>query len=86
MGRDLKGRNEEAMRNLVKLRRVGEDERVQLEMLDIQAEVTFHKEVSRQRHPGLQDGSRSSRFRLEFASWVDCFRRGCWRGHMWGWG
>lgn len=75
-----KGRDKEALHSLSKLRQLPEtDRRVQLEWFDIRAEVTLHKEISAERHPRLQDGSVSSRLQLEIASWLDCFRRGCWR-------
>jgi MFS family permease len=75
-----KGRNEEALHALAKLRGLPPTEpRVQLEWYDIRAEVTLHKELGAERHPHLQNGSMSSRIRLEIASWADCFRHGCWR-------
>jgi MFS family permease len=75
-----KGRHEEPKRNLVKLRSAPENnERLKLELLDIQAEVAFHQEVSRERHPNLQDESKSSSFKVEIVAWKDCFKRGCWR-------
>lgn len=75
-----KGRNEEALAALGRLRRLPtEDTRVRLEWFDIRAEVAFHKEMNAIRHPSLQDSSTSSHLKLELASWADCFRRGCWR-------
>lgn len=75
-----KGRDEEALLNLAKLRQLPPtDRRVQLEWFDIRAEVALHKEISAERHPKLQDGSKASRFKLELASWMDCFKRGCYR-------
>ena len=75
-----KGRDSEAGSSLSKLRQLDiTDSRVQQEWIDIRAEVAFHKEVSAERHPNLQDGSAASRMKLEIASWTDCFRRGCWR-------
>ena len=75
-----KGRDSEAGSSLSKLRQLDiNDSRVQQEWIDIRAEVAFHREVSAERHPNLQDGSAASRMKLEFASWTDCFRRGCWR-------
>lgn len=74
------GRTDEALVNLAKLRQLPtSDRRVQQEHTDILAEVTFHKEVSVERHPQLQDGSRKSSLLLELVSWTDCFKRGCWR-------
>ncbi|KAI9876134.1 MAG: hypothetical protein M1830_007276 [Pleopsidium flavum] len=75
-----KGRDQEALSSLSRLRQLSTtDSRVQQEWYDIRAEVAFHKEVSAARHPTLQNRSTSSRIRLEYASWTDCFRRGCWR-------
>lgn len=75
-----KGRDGEARASLSRLRRLDStDTRVQQEWIDIRAEVAFHKEVMAGTHPTLQDGSSSSRIRLEIASWTDCFKRGCWR-------
>lgn len=75
-----KGRVDEALASLSKLRRLpATDRRVQLEHTDIQVEVAFHQDISAQRHPQLQDGGWISSIRLEAASWADCFRRGCWR-------
>ena len=75
-----KGRDQESLQSLARLRRLPEtDHRVRQEWLDIRAEVAFHKEVSVQRHPKLQDGTTSSWFKLEVVSWADCFRSGCWR-------
>ncbi|KAF2723414.1 putative MFS monosaccharide transporter [Polychaeton citri CBS 116435] len=75
-----KGRIQEALASLAKLRQLPEtDPRVQQEWFDIRAEVTLHQEIQAERHPTLQDGSKSSRLRLEIQSWLDCFRRGGWR-------
>lgn len=74
------GRSDEALVNLAKLRQLpSSDKRVRQEHTDILAEVTFHKEVSAERHPQLQDGSIKSSLLLELVSWADCFKRGCWR-------
>jgi hypothetical protein len=54
-----KGRSDEALQSLTKLRILpADDHRVQLEYVDIQAEVAFHKEISIQRHPNLQVGTK----------------------------
>ena len=75
-----KGRDQESLQSLARLRRLPEtDHRVRQEWLDIRAEAAFHKEVSAQRHPNLQDGKTSSWFKLELVSWADCFKSGCWR-------
>lgn len=82
-----KGRDQESLQSLARLRRLPEtDHRVRQEWLDIRAEAAFHKEVSAQRHPTLQDGKTSSWFKLEIASWADCFKSGCWRRTMVGMG
>ena len=75
-----KGRDKEALESLAKFRQLPTtDTRVLKEWYDIRAEVAFKKEISRERHPKLQDRSKTSRIRLEIASWTDCFKRGCWR-------
>src|SRR5271170_1292156 len=75
-----KDRSEKVLQSLSKLRRLpASDRRVKLEHLDIRAEILFHKELSAERHPRLQDESRSSAIQLEIVLWLDCFRRGCWR-------
>ncbi|TKA82105.1 hypothetical protein B0A55_01802 [Friedmanniomyces simplex] len=75
-----KGRDREALDSIAKLRMLPPtDERVQLEWYEIRAEVALQKEISAERHPSLQDRSRSSRIKLELAAWADCFKPGCWR-------
>lgn len=75
-----KSREFEAGQCLSKLRQLDiSDHRVQQEIFDIRAEVAFHREVSAVRHPKLQDRSAVSRMKLEVASWIDCFKKGCWR-------
>lgn len=75
-----KGRDDEALNVLAKLRGLPTtDSRVHREWCEIRAEVAFTQEVNRERHPTLQDGSRASGFKLEVASWLDCFRHGCWK-------
>ena len=82
-----RGRDQEALENLAKLRRLPtDDSRVQLEWFDIRAEVTLQKEISAERHPHLQERTRSNRIKLELASWTDLFKRGCWRRTMVGTG
>ena len=76
----LQGRIDEALDTLGALRQLpNSDTRVQQEWYDIRAEDLFHKETSALRHPHLQDGSVSARAKLEISSWMDCFKRGCWR-------
>ena len=75
-----KGQDAEALAALGKLRQIPTtDDRVQQEWLDVRAEIAFHKETSALRHPRLQVPSKMNRIKLEVASWMDCFRRGCWR-------
>lgn len=77
----MKGRDQEALASLAKLRQQpASDERVMQEWYDIRAEAAFQKEVSLERHPKLYAAkSKLNSFKLELASWGDCFRRGCWR-------
>ncbi|KAL9528295.1 MFS glucose transporter [Sphaerulina musiva] len=73
-----KGRDEEALANLAKLRQLPKsDERVLMEWFEIRAEVALHREILAERHPDLQDRSRRSRVKLEIASWGDLFKKGC---------
>lgn len=73
-----KGRDEEALANLAKLRQLPKsDERVLMEWFEIRAEVALHREILAERHPDLQDRSRRSRVKLEIASWGDLFNKGC---------
>ncbi|THC88983.1 hypothetical protein EYZ11_011567 [Aspergillus tanneri] len=75
-----KGRNEDALRSLSKLRNLPTtDRRVRQEYMDIQAEVRFHQQMNAERHSTLQGGGLKNVFLLEIASWADCFRKGCWR-------
>lgn len=75
-----KGRNEEALQSLAKLRNLPtSDRRVRQEYMDIQAEVRFHQQLNAEKHPNLQGGGAKNAFLLEMASWADCFRKGCWR-------
>lgn len=76
----FKGRNDAALSSLSKLRRLpSSDPRIRREHLDILVEVQFHKELSAEKHPRLQDGSQKSNILLELVSWADCFKKGCWR-------
>ncbi|KAH7138183.1 general substrate transporter [Dendryphion nanum] len=73
-----KGRDQEALENLAKLRRLPTtDSRVVQEWCEIRAEATFVKEVNAERHPHLQEDTRANRWKLELVQWVDCFRKGC---------
>ncbi|KAJ3534080.1 hypothetical protein NM208_g7696 [Fusarium decemcellulare] len=77
------GREEEALENLVKLRRLPEtDRRVQREWIEIIAEARFQAGVLAERHPALtapENKTISAAIKLEIVSWTDCFKAGCWR-------
>ncbi|PWY70937.1 putative MFS monosaccharide transporter [Aspergillus heteromorphus CBS 117.55] len=75
-----KGRIAEALQSLSKLRRLPtSDKRVRQELLDIKAEVRFHQELNAEKHPKVQGPGLKNAVLLDLASWVDCFRKGCWR-------
>ena len=75
-----KGRDDEALHVLGKLRKLPTDDaRVFQEWCEIRAEVAFNHEVNAERHPKLQEKTRTNEFKLEVQSWLDCFRHGCWR-------
>jgi MFS family permease len=64
-----KGRDDEALEVLGKLRRLPtNDPRIFQEWCEIRAEVAFKQEINRERHPQLQAPTRSNRFKLE----VEC--------------
>ncbi|KAJ5662691.1 hypothetical protein N7462_011617 [Penicillium macrosclerotiorum] len=75
-----KGRNEESLQSLSKLRNLPTtDRRVRQEYMDILAEVRFHQQMNAEKHPNLQGGGLKNEILLELASWADCFKTGCWR-------
>ncbi|CAG8101143.1 unnamed protein product [Penicillium nalgiovense] len=75
-----KGRDEEALDSLCRLRSLpASDKRIRQELMDIQAEVRFHQQMNREKHPNLQDGGTKSSILQELSSWADCFKKGCWR-------
>ncbi|KAJ5872106.1 General substrate transporter [Penicillium soppii] len=75
-----KGRNDEALESLARLRSLPtSDRRIRQEFLDIQAEVRFHQEMNKEKHPELQGGGNKNAILLEISSWADCFKKGCWR-------
>jgi len=79
------GRHDEALQTFARLRCLPEtDERVMAEWLEVRAEATVQKEVQEERHPTLMDGSTSSSIKLEFASWVDTFRKGSYKRTLCG--
>ncbi|KAF9873984.1 MFS monosaccharide transporter [Colletotrichum karsti] len=76
-----KGREEEALHNLSKLRTLPDtDPRVRREWMEIIAEARFQTSVSAERHPNLVGNKDlASSFKLEVVSWTDCFKAGCWK-------
>lgn len=75
-----KGRDEEALQSLCKLRQLSASNAlVNQEWYDIRAEIAFYRETSVLRHPGLQQSTIKNRLKLEIFSWTDCFKSGCWR-------
>ncbi|TQS32514.1 hypothetical protein Golomagni_07166 [Golovinomyces magnicellulatus] len=72
-----RGRDHEALETLAKIRALPTtDDRVLREWLEIRSEAQYRKEVSQEKHPQLHDGTRWSRFKLQIAGYVDCFRKG----------
>ncbi|RSM12452.1 hypothetical protein CDV31_006293 [Fusarium ambrosium] len=76
-----KDREDEALVNLAKLRALpATDPRVQREWMEIIAEARFQTGILKERHPRLTERTDiSGRMRLEFVSWTDCLKPGCWR-------
>lgn len=75
-----RGRDDEALQTLAKLRRLPTtDKRVLVEWCEIRAEVALCQETSVARHPRLQARTRSNRIKLELISWTDLFKKGCFR-------
>ncbi|KAF6823366.1 MFS monosaccharide transporter [Colletotrichum plurivorum] len=76
-----KGREDEALRNLSKLRTLPDtDPRVRREWMEIVAEARFQSAVLAERHPALAGNKNiSSSLKLEVVSWTDCFKAGCWK-------
>ncbi|KAL1303116.1 hypothetical protein AAFC00_006551 [Neodothiora populina] len=75
-----KGRDDEALQALAKLRALPEtDHRVIHEWYDIRTEVALQQEILEEKHPNLQDGSKKSAIKLELAQWASLFQPGCWR-------
>jgi hypothetical protein len=62
-----KGRDDECLIVLSNLRRQPPDSPlVQLEYLEVKAQYLFEQRTSQENHPGIQDGSFSSNFKLGF--------------------
>ncbi|KAF9875239.1 hypothetical protein CkaCkLH20_07059 [Colletotrichum karsti] len=75
-----RGRDDEALKVLCKLRQLpATDRRVLCEWLEIRSEVAFCKEQLAERHPSLQDPSLTSRMKLNIVGYLDCFRPGAWK-------
>ncbi|KAL4986502.1 general substrate transporter [Aspergillus falconensis] len=75
-----KGRYDEALQSLSKLRRLPTtDHRIQQELLDIKLDVRFHQELNAEKHPTLQGSGAKKSLLRELAGWADCFKSGCWR-------
>lgn len=75
-----KGRENEALVILAKLRRLPEsDARVRREWVDIIAESEFQRQILEERHPSLVARTQKNRLKLEVHSWTDCLKPGCWR-------
>ncbi|CAO1638287.1 unnamed protein product [Parajaminaea phylloscopi] len=72
------GREQEAHRNLCRLRRLEHDHPLVLaELITIKAESKVQKMAQMQKHPGLVDApSFASQLKLEVLNWIDCFQRG----------
>ena len=70
----MRGRNNEALEALGKLRRLPtDDSRVQTEWKGIMAEIEFQKIVQEKAHPGKKG------FKLEVSLWADLFKKKTWR-------
>ncbi|RCI16641.1 hypothetical protein L249_2575 [Ophiocordyceps polyrhachis-furcata BCC 54312] len=75
-----KDRQQDALTNLAKLRGLPTtDAKVQREWLEIVTEAKFQASILAERHPDLVGGTRTMKLKLEVASWIDCFKKGCWR-------
>lgn len=80
-----KGCNDESLVALARLRQPPTtDPRVQREWFVIPTEVALQRELIQEKHPGLQDESKTSAIKLELAQWADLFKPGCWRRTLLG--
>lgn len=81
----LKGRDEECLTTLAKLRQRSKDDvAVQAEWLGIRAESEVSREVRQERHPELQTGSLKHTAMLDIWSWIDTWGKNCWRRTLTG--
>lgn len=70
----MRGRNQEALAALAKLRRLPtDDSRVQTEWKGIMAEIEFQRIVQEKAHPGKKG------MKLEVSLWADLFKKKIWR-------
>ncbi|KAI1102683.1 general substrate transporter [Jackrogersella minutella] len=75
-----KGRDDESLEVLAKLRGLPTtDERVLREWFEIRSEVQYRKERSEETYPGLHQGGKLNRFKLQILGYTDCFRPGAWK-------
>ncbi|KAM5343408.1 hypothetical protein ACJ41O_011945 [Fusarium nematophilum] len=75
-----KGRDDEALKVLCKLRDLpADDPRILREWFEIRSEDIYRKEISLERHPKLHNGSRWNRVKLQIVGYLDCFRPGAWK-------
>ncbi len=72
--------NQPALCYLAQLRQLSPDDcKVQNEWMEIRVEVVYLREIREAQHPTLQRRSRLNRFKLEIASWLDCFESRYWK-------
>ncbi|KAF7527779.1 hypothetical protein PCG10_002250 [Penicillium crustosum] len=70
-----RGRDEEALRTLAKIRELPtSDERVLQEWCEIRAECTYCKEESEKKHPNLINPGLWNTIKLQLALYVDCWK------------
>jgi MFS family permease len=70
-----KGRNEESLQTLAKIRQLPEDdERVQQEWYEIRSEVAYRNEISAEKHPGLTQPGHWNSIKLQISLYVDCWK------------
>ncbi|KAF5553680.1 sugar inositol transporter [Fusarium mexicanum] len=70
-----KGRDEEALRTLAKIRQLPTtDDRVMREWCEIRAEVAYRKEVTESMHPNLGQSGFYNTFKLQVSLFADCWK------------